>query len=476
MAVVRRGGRDVIIQTHAKGFYSMFQRFFDEGLAQSSYVIACDRTREAAVVDPRRDIDVYVAAAQQRGLTIRYAIDTHVHADFVSGSRELAQLGARVISGPGAGLRFEHDEMRDGQRLQLGDATLTMLYTPGHTPEHISILVEHPGECPCVLTGDTLFVGAVGRPDLLGHDQARKLAEQLFESLAHTLLALGDEVEVYPGHGAGSLCGSGIAGEPHSTIGRERMFNPMLQHRSKAAFVDAVLGDLPEMPPYFRRMKTLNHEGPPVLGLSKGVPPPRAMAAQSVAAGAADGALLIDLRDAAQFAEAHPFGPKLAYWAGWVIPAEARLILVAENERQALEARRQMLRVGLDGVEGHLSGTFEAWRAAGLPISQIEFASMPELLERLARRESLILVDVRTRREFESGHIPGAVHVPVDDVVSRAAELGSAACVATICEGGYRSSLAASLLARSGAQRVMNVKGGMAAYRAARAHDRGTGA
>ena len=201
------------------GFYPMFQRFFDEGLAQASYLIACPRTREAAVVDPRRDIDIYVAAARQQGLTVAYAIETHVHADFVSGARELAQIGVRVIAGPGARLAYAHHEAQDGERIALGDVSLEFLHTPGHTPEHISVLVREPNEPARLLSGDMLFVGGVGRPDLLGDDQARQLAEQLFDSLYERTLSLDDATEVHPGHGAGSLCGTGIGKEPFSTIG-----------------------------------------------------------------------------------------------------------------------------------------------------------------------------------------------------------------------------------------------------------------
>jgi hydroxyacylglutathione hydrolase len=209
-------------------FYPMFLRFFDDGLAQSSFLIGCDRTKRAAVIDPRRDASIYVEAARRHGLTIDAAIETHVHADFVSGARELAADGARVITGPGAALAFDHHEAADGERLAIGDVRLTLLHTPGHTPEHIVILLEQPGEPARLLTGDLLFVGAVGRPDLLGDDQSRQLAADLFASLQR-VLTLDNRVEVHPGHGAGSLCGAGIGAEPFSTIGRERAHNPFLR-------------------------------------------------------------------------------------------------------------------------------------------------------------------------------------------------------------------------------------------------------
>ena len=452
--------------------YPMFQRFFDEGLAQSSFLIACERTREAAIVDPRRDVDLYVTAARRRGLAIVYAIETHIHADFVSGARELSALGARVIAGPGAALLFDHHEPHDRQRLSLGDTTLTFLHTPGHTPEHISVLVDTTGEPTRVLTGDTLFVGAVGRPDLLGEELMRQLAGDLYESLTGKLLALGDEVEVHPGHGAGSLCGAGIGDEPHSTIGRERRFNAMLQHPSKASFVSAVLADLPETPPYFTRMKRVNHEGPTVLGLVDEVAPPSPLSAEEAAGAVHEGVVLVDLRPAEAFAKGHPrhainigFGQKVGYWAGWVIPPASPIILVANAVTDVAEARRQLLRVGLENVRGYVDGGFEAWRGAGLPVARIEQTEVGELADRLPRDEHLTLFDVRTRREFDAGHIDRAVHMPVGDVAARAAGLPVGQHAAVICEGGYRSSLAASLLARHGIPTV-NVSGGMAAFRA----------
>ena len=230
----------------------MFQRYYDAGLAQASYLVACARTRQAIVIDPRRDVDVYVAAARQQQLTIVAAIDTHVHADFVSGARELAALDVPVISGPGSALGYPAREAHHDERLSFGDLALQFLHTPGHTPEHISILVRQPGEPARVFTGDTLFVGAVGRPDLLGATVTRALADDLHHSLFHVLLALDDSVEVHPGHGAGSLCGTGIGSAAHSTIGHERRSNPMLAYRTREDFVAAVLADLPETPQVLR--------------------------------------------------------------------------------------------------------------------------------------------------------------------------------------------------------------------------------
>jgi hydroxyacylglutathione hydrolase len=450
----------------------MFRRFVDDGLAQSSYLIASLVTGKAVVVDPRRDIEVYVEAARESGVEIAYAIETHVHADFVSGGCELAAVGARPVAGPGAGLRFPHHEVTHGERLTLGDdIALTFLHTPGHTPEHISVLIEDADAPRRVLTGDTLFVSAVGRPDLLGDEHARQLAGALYDSLHDVLLRLEDDVEVHPGHGAGSLCGTGIGQADHSTIGQERRFNAFLQHRTKDLFVAAVLADLPDTPPYFPRMKRLNADGPPVLGPGNAATaPPRleaAVAGELVAAGA----LVLDLRSPDAFAAAHPtgaihleFGPKIGYWAGWVVPGAARVVLVAEGEQQAAAAGLQLARIGIDNVAGYVGGGFDAWRKAGLPVSAGERIDVAELEKRLAGADAPAVLDVRSRQEFEAGHLPDAVHVLLNQV-GASAPSNPAGPVVTICEGGYRASLAASLLARQGLTRVASVSGGMSAYR-----------
>jgi hydroxyacylglutathione hydrolase len=449
----------------------MFERLSDEGLAQSSYLIACERTRMAAVIDPRRDIDAYTAIAGRHGLTLTHAIETHVHADFVSGARELAAVGARVVGGPGASLQFAHHEASHGEVLHIGDVTIEVLHTPGHTPEHISLLVREPGQTPRVLTGDTLFVGAVGRPDLLGADQALGLARQLYDSLFGTLLELDDEVEVHPGHGAGSLCGAGIGKAPHSTIGAERRFNPLLQQTSKESFVAAVLADLPATPPYFPRMKKVNRAGPALRGFAASARTSAALSAADATSLAADGAFVIDLRSAAAFAAAHPaaavniaFGPRVGYWAGWIVPAATPIVLVAGSESQALDAGCQLLRVGFDDLVGYVDGGFEAWVAAGGAVAGVDLIDARELRDRLERRERLTLVDVRTPHEWHEGHIDGAINIPIGDLAGRIDDLRGPNVVATICESGYRSSLASSVLARAGVP-VVNVHDGIAAYR-----------
>lgn len=448
----------------------MFQRYFDDGLAQASFLVACARTREAIVIDPRRDAGVYVEAAERHGVRLVYAIETHVHADFVSGSRELAALGCRPIGGPGSDLRFDWHEARDGETIAVGDVALHFLHTPGHTPEHISILVEQPGAPVRVFTGDTLFVGAVGRPDLLGEALTRRLASELYDSLYGKLLTLDDAIEVHPGHGAGSLCGAGIGCEPHSTIGQERRFNPMLKHTSRDAFVAAVLGDLPETPSYFPRMKRINRDGPAVLGLARGCPPVRRLTPQQASAAARAGAWIVDLRPAVEFGAGHPkgavnvaYGSKVGYWAGWIVPGDAPVVLLGSTDH-VQGAQVQLLRVGLDRIEGCIDGGFAAWRDAALPVETIPAIDVRELRSRLQRRERFTLIDVRTQKEFAGGHIDGAVNLPVGDLPTAEAPAAEGP-ILTMCEAGFRSALAASLLQRRGVRNVTNVTGGMAAYR-----------
>ena len=451
----------------------MFQRFFDEGLAQASFLIWSPDSGEAIVIDPRRDVDVYLDAARAHGLKIVYAFETHVHADFASGAHELAALGVRTICGPGSRLGFPHHEASDGERMRVGDISIQFLHTPGHTPEHITILANQEGQPTRLFTGDTLFAGAVGRPDLLGEELTKRLAGDLYESLFNKLLQLDEGIEAHPGHGAGSLCGAGIGGDPFTTIGREKRSNPMLQHATKEAFVAAVLADLPDTPPYFPRMKKLNQQGAPVLGLGDGYTGPPAMSASAAAAAQKSGALLLDLRGAAAFASGHPkgalnlgYGPKLGYWGGYVLPHDPRIVLLPGAEREVEDAARQLLRIGVSRIEGYVRGGFEAWTEAGLPTSSVTSTNVEGLHGSLASADAPLILDVRTRREFAAGHIDGAVNVPLGDVAQRAGELPRDRTIAIICEAGYRSSLATSALARAGMERLVNVTGGMSAWRA----------
>ena len=452
-----------------------FQQFYLGCLAQASYMIGSEG--EAAVVDPRRDVEIYVEEARSRGLAIRHVIETHLHADFVSGHRELAQrTGARIYFGARAGARFEHVPVREGDEIRMGSVTLRFLETPGHTPESVSILVYDrtvSDEPQSVLTGDTLFIGDVGRPDLLGaRVSAEELAGWLYDSLHEKLLKLPDETLVYPAHGAGSLCGRNISSETSSTIGQQRRFNYALQPMPREEFVRMMTTDLPEAPAYFSRDVRLNREGP---GSLEELPAPPALSPEDVAALQRAGAVILDTRPAADYGAGHVPGAmqigqsgQLASWAGSLLSAGGPLILVAEDEERVAETRTRLARVGLENVAGFLSGGILSWDAAQKPLATTEQITVDELAARLAEGVDLRVVDVRRPAEWSAGHIRQAVSMPLDRLAQTAETLDRKRPVTAICAGGYRSSIATSVLERLGFEKVINVVGGMAAWNAAR--------
>jgi hydroxyacylglutathione hydrolase len=448
-----------------------FKQFYLGCLAQASYLIG--DAGEAAVVDPRRDVDEYLEEARRQGLTIRHVIETHLHADFVSGHRELAaRTGARIYFGAKAGAQFEHVAVREGDELRLGRVLLRFLETPGHTPESISVVVidrAKSEEPEAVLTGDTLFIGDVGRPDLLGSRMsAAELAAMLYDSLHEKLLKLPDATKVFPAHGAGSLCGRNISSETSSTIGEQRRFNYALQPMSREDFIRMTTTDLPEAPAYFSRDVAINRGG---AGELDALPEPPDLPPDAVARMQKEGAVVLDTRPAAQYGTAHVpgslhigLGGQFASWAGALIPAEAAIVLVAEDPERVREARLRLARVGLENVAGALAGGIEAWESSGRPLASIEQIAVDELERRLIEGESLEIVDVRRPMEWQSGHIAQARHLPLNDLPGRAAELSPGDPVAVVCAGGYRSSIATSLLEQKGLRRLTNVVGGMSAW------------
>jgi len=451
-----------------------FKQFYLGCLAHASYMIGSKG--EAAVVDPRRDVDTYLDEAREQGLEIRHVIETHLHADFVSGHQELARrAGAKIYFGAKAGAKFEHVPVREGDEIRLGDVTLRFLETPGHTPESVSVLVIDRAESQtpkAVLTGDTLFIGDVGRPDLLGAKMsAQELAGMLYDSLHGKLLALPDSVDVYPAHGAGSLCGRNISSETSSTIGQQRQFNYALRPMPKEEFVRMMTTDLPEAPEYFARDVAINRDGASELGL---LPAPAALGAHDVEALQSKGAIVLDTRPAAQYGAGHVRGSlhiglsgQFASWAGALISPRSPIILVAEEEEQVREARMRLARVGIENVAGYLAGGILEWDRAGLPLATMEQVSVEELDARMREGRVGKVVDVRRPGEWQAGHIAEAVHVPLNTLAQNAGSLPKDLPLALICAGGYRSSIATSILEQHGFFRVTNVVGGMAAWRAA---------
>ena len=451
-----------------------FKQFYLGCLAQASYLIG--DAGEAAIVDPRRDVDVYLEEARARGLTIRHVIETHLHADFVSGHRELAaRTGAKIYFGARAGAAFEHVPVKEGDEIRMGRVTLRFLETPGHTPESVSVLVLEDGAPAAVLTGDTMFIGDVGRPDLLGAKiSPRDLAGQLYDSLHRKLLALPDSVAVYPAHGAGSLCGRNISSETSSTIGEQRKFNYALRPMPREEFVKLVTTDLPEAPAYFSRDAALNREGP---GSLEALPPPPALSPDDVALLQKAGAIVLDTRSAAEYGAGHVPGSlhighsgQLASWAGSLMSPQGPIVLVAEDEERMGETRTRLARVGIENVSGYLEGGIRAWDAAGKPLARTEQIDVDELAARLADTQTadLQLVDVRRPPEWKDGHIRQAAWMPLDRLSELAKTLDTKRPVAAICAGGYRSSIATSVLERIGFQKITNVVGGMAAWTGAK--------
>ncbi|HTY43288.1 MAG TPA: rhodanese-like domain-containing protein [Thermoanaerobaculia bacterium] len=453
-----------------------FKQFYLGCLAQASYMIGSEG--EAAVVDPRRDVDIYLEEARAQGLTIKHVIETHLHADFVSGHRELAErTGAKIYFGAAAAAKFPHVAVRDGDEIRLGGrVTLRFLETPGHTPESVSVVVtDHAvsDEPVSVLTGDTLFIGDVGRPDLLGaRMSAQELAGMLYDSLHGKLLTLPDATAVYPAHGAGSLCGRNISSETSSTIGQQRQFNYALRPMPREEFIQLTTADLPEAPAYFSRDVQMNREGGSALAE---LPAPPALTPEKVAALQREGAIVLDTRPSAEYGAGHVPGSfhmgqsgQLASWAGALLSPEKPIVLVAEDEERVAESRTRLSRVGLDNVAGYLAGGILAWDQAGRPLARTEQIAVDELKARIEEGANLQVVDVRRPMEFQGGHIAGAVHVPLHELARRALSLDPDKPVAIICASGYRSSIATSVLERLGFRHFSNVVGGMNAWNAAK--------
>jgi glyoxylase-like metal-dependent hydrolase (beta-lactamase superfamily II)/rhodanese-related sulfurtransferase len=450
---------------------SMFlKQFFVEGLAHASYMIGSEGA--AAIIDPRRDVDIYIDEARAQGLKITHVLETHLHADFLSGHLELSHLvGAKIYAPRGAGVQYEHVPLAEGDVIQIGAIRMRAIETPGHTPEHISLVVADlsRAEAPClVFTGDTLFVGSVGRPDLFGEDRVGQLSDKLFDSLHGKLGVLPDFVEVYPAHGEGSLCGRNLSAKRCSTIGYEKRFNPAFEPSHKEAFRTEILRDMPTAPRYFFRTSDANRRGPRVIGQ---VPQLREVPVAEAKELIDKGCLVVDTRTPEAFGGAHIpasysiwFGPALSTWSGWVLPCDRPILLLLEDPEQGKEAMRWLLRVGFDDVEGHIGGGVEAWMEAGFPIGTLPQLSVHRLAELIARQKEIIVTDVRTPAEYNEGHITGALNIHAGQMAERSGELNREDPIAVVCRTAHRSSVAGSILKRQGFESVYNVSGGMTAW------------
>jgi hydroxyacylglutathione hydrolase len=451
-----------------------FKQFFLESLGHASYVVGSEQTGEALVLDPQRHVDDYFAVARAESMRIRYGIDSHGHNDYLSGLAELVARQRITVLGSAAGhLGYDHRAIGDGEMIEMGEVGVEVLHTPGHTPEHISLLVydrSAGAEPTMLLSGGALLVGDLARPDLLGtRDDAHRAAHQFCNTIQDKILTLPDHVEVFPTHVAGSLCGGHIGSRLSTTIGYERRTDAVLaQVDSTEGFVAECirLDNLPAVPPYWRRMRPQNLGGVPLLGVL-GEPP--ALTADGVARAQADGAVVVDTRSPEAFGGAHipgalnvGLGSSFATWAGTIVPADARVVLVLDRPDDLWEATWQLLRIGYPLPEGWLAGGMMAWRTAARPLEAIPQITVHDLRAALGAEEVAVL-DVRQPAEWANGHIAGATFITGAELPARLGELPEAAVVATVCGSGYRSSVAASLLAAR-SHRVVNVAGGMTAW------------
>ena len=450
-----------------------FEQFYLGCLAHASYMLASEG--EAVVVDPQRDVDLYIKAAADHGIAIRHIFESHLHADFVSGHRELAaRTGAKIYMGAQAGATFPHVDVSDGFELKFGKASIRVVETPGHTPESICLVVtDHEKSAApwAVLTGDTLFIGDVGRPDLSPLHTPAQLAGLLYDSLHQKLLTLADHVLVYPAHGAGSLCGKNMRAERSSTIGTERLTNYALQIKSREEFIAQLTSHLPARPEYFAKDAEINRTG--AAALSE-LPALRAISPLELQQMLKDGEIALDVRPGDEFAASHVPGSvnialsgQFASWAGTVLGLSSHPVLIAATDAQVEEARTRLARVGIEALDGYLAGGAAAWKQAGLPVATVQQVTVDDLHARL-QSGGLQVLDVRREPEWDAAHIDDAVWWPLDHFKVSPPEIDHDIPLAVHCKSGYRSIIACSLLQRAGFGRVLNVVGGFDAWQQAK--------
>ena len=451
----------------------LLRHFFIGKIAHSSYILAGKNT--CAVIDPQRDVDGYITAARALGVDITHIVQTHLHADFISGHMDLAEkTGAKIYIAESAKCSFDHVPLAEGDSIELEDMVLQVLETPGHTPEHLSYVVvdKSRSENPVgVFVGDTLFVGDVGRPDLFP-DMAEELAGRLFHSLHDKILRLPDYVEVYPAHGAGSLCGRAMGAKWRTTIGYERNFNSALKIQDESAFIRSLTQNMPPAPDHFSRCSDINRNGPDLVA---DLPNMEELSAAQFSQRAQDsGTLVLDVRGYHSFGGQHIPGAwhldlngNFPAFAGWVLPTDQDILLVAGDYQKALEANTWARRVGVDRIVGYLDGGMVAWAVAGFRTSHVPLISVEELHDMVTGEADFVLLDVRAPLEYEDNHIKGAINIQVSDLRTRHSELNRARTTILICSTGNRSGLGASILKQHGFADVYNVAGGMSGYSAA---------
>jgi hydroxyacylglutathione hydrolase len=457
----------------------IFKQFYLQSLGHASYFVGSEQTGEAFVLDVRRDVDIYFREARAQGMRIAYAADTHQHNDYLTGICELPVRGeVQLLASARAELGYKARPLADGNRLEVGEIVFEVMQTPGHTPEHISILVtdRSRGDDPALLlSGGALLVSDVARPDLLGGgEQTRKLATEMCRTLQEKILSLPDHVEVYPTHVAGSLCGGHIGSRLSTTIGYERRLNRMLAALdSQQEFVESCLDlrNLPAVPPYWKRMRKQNQEGPPLLGTLR---EPPALRVNDFKKAWDAGAVILDCRSPEAFGGAHipgalnvGAGSSFPTWAGTVLPSNRPYLLVIESEAQLWDLCWELLRIGYELPQGWLSGGMLAWRTAAKPIATIPQWSVWDLRDRIESERKLVVLDVRQPQEWAEGHIEHARHITGAELPQRINEVPEDVPVAVIWGSGYRSSVSSSLLASNNYKNIANVLGGMSAWKKA---------
>ncbi len=465
----------------------LLRRFYDDKLAQASYLVGCSATGEAMVVDPNRRVDAYVRAAEQEGLRVTHVTETHIHADFLSGARELARCsGAKLLLSDDGDADWKYEFaaeeeatlLHDGDAFMVGNVRVEILHTPGHTPEHICFVITDTAAADRpmgVFTGDFVFVGDVGRPDLLERaarveGTMEEAARQLYGSIQR-FKALPDYLQLWPGHGAGSACGKALGAVPQSTLGYERMFNWAFNAESVDAFVEAVLAGQPDPPKYFAEMKRINKEGPPIIG---GFKRPERMPESRLPDLLAHGALVIDTRHIGDYAEGHvpgtiniPLDRTFPTWAGWLIPYDRDFYLIVDEDTDAQtidEAAGDLLHIGLDRIAGYFGGAaVNAWAEAGRRLATTSEITSQQLAKMLANGQ-VAVVDVRSLPEWEAARLPGVPNVPLGYLTDRLDEIPKDRNVVLHCQTGWRSAIGASLLQARGYDRVANLKGGIRSW------------
>lgn len=443
------------------------KQFFIDGLGHQSYFVT-DGTSGAAVIDPRRDVEIYLEAAQQAGVKITHVLDTHIHNDYVTGARELAnRTGATIVASADAHLGYEYQGVHDGERFQVGDFSFQAVATPGHTPEHVSYVLYEPGsEAPyAVFTGGSMLIASAGRTDLVSPDMTVTLTRKQYHSLLRLLEMLPNNVIVYPTHGAGSFCAAtAVSSTRSTTIGQEKLASPAVQAHDEEEFVRQQIAGYGEYPRYYAYMTGINKPGPRILGA---IPEAPALTPEVVHEHMQAGVPLVDGRPRDDFAHEHVPGSlnieldsNFGTYTGWVLPFNSPLMILVEDENGRREAVVQLIRIGYEQVQGYLEGGVASWKAAEFPVESFERIDLSTLHQRWESHQPLTILDVRREEEWKEGHIPGAQHIHVADLPQHLNELPQDRPIATVCLTGHRAELAASMIAATGRQ-VSAVQGGV---------------